>query len=98
MDIREKCDYLRRTSRSNWSAGNNETATGKRHKSVRPVASRPGKTDSKFAPELFPVNPDRMFNLNKKKKSKKLLNVYILSFPRNENLYLYFREKYNLAF
>lgn len=50
----EKCEYLRRTSRSNWSAGNNETATGKRHKSVRPVASRPGKTDSKFAPELFP--------------------------------------------
>lgn len=54
MDSHEKCDYLRRTSRSNWSAGNNETATGKRRKSVRPVASRPGKTDSKFAPELFP--------------------------------------------
>ena len=67
----EKCEYLRRTSRSNWSAGNNETATGKRHKSVRPVASRPGKTDSKFAPELFPVNPDRMFNLNKKKKKNR---------------------------
>lgn len=71
MDSHEKCDYLRRTSRSNWSAGNNETATGKRRKSVRPVASRPGKTDSKFAPELFPVNPDRMFNLNKKKKKNR---------------------------
>lgn len=56
---REKCDYLRRTSRSNWSVGNNETVTGKRRKSVRRVASRPGKSDSLIqnSHQNYIVNP-----------------------------------------
>lgn len=86
--IREKCDYLRRTSRSNWSVGNNETVTGKRRKSVRRVASRPGKSDGLIqnSRQNYIVNP--IGCLCERKKMKDIVK-YIS--------YLYFREN-NLAF
>lgn len=85
---REKCDYLRRTSRSNWSVGNNETVTGKRRKSVRRVASRPEKSDSLIqnSRQNYIVNP--IGCLCERKKMKDIVK-YIS--------YLYFREN-NLAF
>lgn len=85
---REKCDYLRRTSRSNWSVGNNETVTRKRRKSVRRVASRPGKSDSLIqnSRQNYIINP--IGCLCERKKMENIVK-YIS--------YLYFREN-NLAF
>lgn len=98
----EKCDYLRRTSRSNWSVGNNETVTGKRRKSVRRVASRPGKSDRSIqnSRQNYFVNAIECLRKKKKKKIRRNFvehSTCIYFILHNENLCFYFREN-NLAF